>query len=452
MRYFRCTAHTLDLMVDAMYKDLEIQGLLSGLNWYTRLMYKSLQSAGLSPARLKTMTMKFHYAHQTLVHLKTQWVALLAFIAANVPSIVADATKKLARRAAAVADAAKSRLSGRKRKAAAISKDDDDVVSSDSDGDEARDVEAGGAGAGAGAVGGDDAAAIAAAKHRKYEGLKAQFEELKSTMGTPLARARFTIARELTGPLVELIAASESASGTLPPNYATNIEGAMAMLKTFHESPEMLIDIAEHELGKPLSADDRASLKLDIECAIEGAWLKGKAALDEDLPFLKTIEALDSRSSPLLATDAVILGPKKGRAISAAVVTGLHIYRAKYSTWTDTDRSDPVAFWRARLKDSNPNLQAFAQHALWYLSVPLSTAAVERSFSIMRSMAVKTKTTMTPASVQTEMSLRVNRSYVIELLREKVKAVLPPKKAKAAVAGAGGADGGAGAGAGAGAV
>lgn len=403
-----------------MYSVMEVGGLLDEFNWLTRTMRGPLTLAKLAPGKLKTMKMKFHYAETTLEHVCENWDAFLAFVLANVPAGVVAARKRLAKAAkkmAKAAAAAKARV-GSKRARAVIEADSDAVSSGGSDNE--------GAGAGAGA-GADAARAAARAANKATADRKAallvqRHEGLVEDLKSDLARARVVAAIQLTHGGAALIKASEGGINAIPFQWASLVRAYLKMLAKAHAEPEGVVAIVQQKLGKVLSAADRAALITDIECAVEAAWLKIKVPLEAALPFLDVIAAVDSREAPP-ATDAPFLGPEGGRPYDFNLVMGIEFYREKWASYPATERANPAKFWRARLREPNICMKALAEHALWYLSLPFSTAPVERSFSVMRVMALASKLSMTAAAIAMEMGLRYNRDILMGLLDAQLAAM-----------------------------
>ena len=64
-----------------------------------------------------------------------------------------------------------------------------------------------------------------------------------------------------------------------------------------------------------------------------------------------------------------------------------------------------------------PSLSAIA---LWWSAVPTSAIAAERSFAILRNIALPLRCAMTLASVTRELRMRVNKDIVAKLLRQRL--------------------------------
>ena len=71
---------------------------------------------------------------------------------------------------------------------------------------------------------------------------------------------------------------------------------------------------------------------------------------------------------------------------------------------------DPVRFWQSdEIKGKFPRLNAIA---MWWLSVPLSSVCVERSFSLLDYMQDSNRMSMTDESIMNEIFVRCHRTRI----------------------------------------
>ena len=166
-------------------------------------------------------------------------------------------------------------------------------------------------------------------------------------------------------------------------------------------------------------------LKANVECACEGMYDKWHNG-ERSLPFVRRREKWHPTNRPPSGEELLdACGDRADIAVLAEVQMEEATYREMWDagTWREMTHPaqpadpkapraycDPVRFWQSdEIKGKFPRLNAIA---IWWLFVPLSSACVERSFSLLHYMQDSNRMSMTDESIMNEIFVRCHRMRI----------------------------------------
>lgn len=436
LRSLPCVSHTLDLVIDAFVNEFRLDELLAGLNSLAAPLsglHAALKAAGLPPNKLQSAEYKFHYAADVIAFLCTdgKWDALVALVRDHKPRGVADLEAAEARAAAAAtkaAAAARKKPASARAAAAAVSAGVSESKTADT-GSDVQDSD-------------DERDTMRRDRLCRYRALCKLLQD-------PLTKPRVFLYARMTRDAVTLIRQAEGNASALPHDFFARLKAYNEWLEHIHDAADTgktraFVDriVDDRCTGTALSEAQRLELKANVECAIEAGHPKLKH-LDDVVPLLRRRESWHPRNEPPTGFDDIM--EAAGRFVDdlEGFDAEANRYREawkrnKWAAWTtardhagcaggDFDLEaadaatgatiphvDPIAFWNQ--EDLQRDFPSVRKCAMYYLSVPLSTACVERSFSIMRFMEQPHKLAKKDEMVEAEMFLRCNADIVDEML------------------------------------
>lgn len=388
-----CVAHVIDLMVEAVCDTLAVTGLFGLRRWLSNSFQRrtALTAVGASPSALLVPEHRFVYMIPALRELEAHWDLYLAHV-----------------------DSANTGPRPRRRGAPAAS----DAPSAD--------------------VTGDDDTNGAEAEARATQ-------RLATAMHHSQARLRVSVCLELIKDAEALVALAES-DVRQPASTFWRAWAAYETLRTtthdgFGDGTVRFVNrvIAGMDCGATLAVAEVAALAEEVKLALEVADEKVLAHMWERRPAGRARALVADLVAPLRRRalwDVATLKnlPRQPTPEQCALMFGPAYAatrcEAQYATFLralDEDNesfdvkfvpSKPAPFWDALARDERFPLVARA--ALEALSIPLSSVAAERCFSVLRNREVNNRKLAGVAYASTSMLLACNRHYYEQMTQPRV--------------------------------
>jgi len=259
---------------------------------------------------------------------------------------------------------------------------------------------------------------------------------LRVMLDDPLTLVRIMVYSHYTNTAVDLIRQAEGHPDALPHDWAARMGAYKTWLRDRHINCPEDVDRAIAAAKVQLSAEQRQVVINDVVRAIEACWPRFDH-MDASMPLWEMRAKWHPATPPATTEGELIdaLGPffKFGDEES----TALQQEAARYSQDWHAGRLDkhvkPAAgkdgkpvymkaatFWRLKTtKEAYPHLRRVALH---YLSIPLSTASVERSFSKLTRMESPLRMRLLDKNVRRQHFIQCHKSAVVEKLAAAVDA------------------------------
>ena len=302
----------------------------------------------------------------------------------------------------------------------------------------------------------------------------AKYNDLYSLITDALTKPHVLMYHDMTKDAVALIVESEGNASSLPHDFLQRLNAFRTWIELTHggesddDAPCKYVGRFIVKSGETLAPEQRQQLIDNVVCALEAGYIKLRH-LDHVLPMLRRRE-LWHPSRPPPATPAEINAAAVGGTADVRFLAQAQAYaeewkRSNWGMWSPTvttssaatsatdsaaavasdddasaaaaargDSIDPLLFWNQ--DDIVRHFPLMRSCALYHLSVPLSTAAVERSFSILRFMEQKHLLKKGDSTVEAEMFLRCNSTIVDDVLRARMEGVRDRMRVDAAASAA----------------
>jgi hypothetical protein len=243
-------------------------------------------------------------------------------------------------------------------------------------------------------------------------------------LADPKTIVRLRLYAHYTATAVDLIREAEGHPDALPHNWVKRMEAYQKFLEERHVNCPPDIDAAITASKVKLTHEQRQHVINDVVRAIEACWPRFNH-MDESMPRWKSREAWHPENKPPQTQAAIqeALGPYfiMGDVDSATLLTEATAYADEWAKPVGAVGADgkpghvnPVEYWRnEELLPRFPRLQRVALH---FLSLPLSTACVERAFSKLTRMESNLRFRMLDETVRREHFLKCHKSAVLTKL------------------------------------
>lgn len=478
---FACAAHIGNLVVEAMLVELQLCDLLDDFNTYfspAAGLVEAAEAVGIKANQLRSADYKFAYALPVINHTLERYDDIKAFVDTHLPRGVEEQEKKdiaAAKREAAASKKAREAAAAAASSSAAKRQKSDSI---------AVPAVAGGAGKAA------EKKAVAAAapmehvaagespvvagnvigRHEVYsvsvvhlavpdhDGSDAtpvvrrnrsiSTQRLRGAFRAPDLQVRLMLFKYHADDAAAVIKAAEGNPDTLPHNFVASLEALQTKQTTGHDDSEPIVDEFIKEAGAALTSTQRQHLLNDVYRGIEAAWPKWEH-MNHCLPYFRRRELWHPANRP--PATAAEVRHAAGDLWNSFVASDLEREALKYSAAWATERwaaivrpanlgpaedgtgpgvwVDPISFWnRDDVRKEFPRVRKVALH---YLSVPLSTACVERSFSGLGDMEDPNRLSMLDESVRAEHFVQAHKLTVEEMLEKRLAAYRTAKAATA---------------------
>lgn len=284
---------------------------------------------------------------------------------------------------------------------------------------------------------------------------------LRAQFADPTLPVRLRLYKYYTDDGADVIKAAEGNVASLPHTWVADLEAWKDKLKEGWVDPQPMVEEFMEEAEVELTAEQQKHLRWDVARGVELAWPKWRH-LEQSLPFFRRREAWHPANEPPATREAIkeAAGPMWNSHNAAQLEKEGKAYAKKWRSgrWKNIVRPenlgkprlghdgkvpkgakgvwvDPVKFWKRKdVQSEFPLLRAVAMH---YLSIPLSTACMERSFSGLRNMEGDNRKALKDAGLRNEHFIRSYKDMVKTLLsryvqRYKASAVQVAEASKAA--------------------